>query len=315
MDNYRRQKTLKIRLSVNEPNSVKNLQTSKKTIQPKKKTIRIATRVNEREIIDKSLEKDFEIEKDDPLAFFKERKGHYEEMGYVKFGGSRNIKTLETPQTKSEIQSPIFIKPKKKMTIKHALFDLIDNEIQIISTIGNINKRIEEGKVIAKEKLKHLEPRDKLAYLKQEKSLSRFKNTLKKWNIIESGLTKKAKKSSEELISNKHKTINFDEPAKLPDWYITLRQDPNREKFESFIPIGNRLSGLYSRDVFTVNSCRHAKAQSCPDLKILGSSKLPLEITALKKTKARIDKKVKIENVKEEIYVENYDFTNKFYKL
>ena len=318
-------KTIKVRIPLKSNES-------KKEKESVKKVFKVATKVNEKSLIDKSLEKDFELEEGDPIAFLKERKNHYEEMGYIKREsisrvesvsrvdsvGSAHGKLLELSKRQSEVSSPFATKRefRKRITMKHAFIGLIENEIQIASTIEDINKRIQEGKILEQQKIHNLKPRDKLTYFKQRKSLLRFEKTMKKWNKIELGLTKKSSKSSKELISNKHKSIDLNEPPKHPDWCITLRKKPSDQRFESFIPVGHKLSGIYVRDVINVNPYRHLKTRSCPDLFVSGTSKLPLEINAVRQAGTKILKKEKKDDeCKEEVFVENYDFNNKFYKL
>ena len=283
MDSERKGKTLRIQLPQKSPKA--------SILKPKQKLVRIAKKINKRELINDSLEKDFELEMADgnPIEFLKGGISQYQAADSpVRNTVSRqsigSSKILDLYKERSEVASASSVKrePRRRITIRNAVFHLLDNDILVRTKIDNIKARIDEGKEQAKEKLKQLSYRERLEYFKQQKSLRQFNSTQKKWNKIESGLTKKLQKPTEELIINKRKSIDFIDPTREAEWCMTLRSDPLGNKYESFIPVGNRLSGIYLKEIITVHPTRHVKSRSCPDLQITGMSKLPLEIKAVK---------------------------------
>ena len=128
-------------------------------------------------------------------------------------------------------------------------------------------------------------------------------------------LAKRVKKIAENLVSKKQKPVHKEITEREPSWSMSLRQDCKNNKVESFIPIGNKLSGLYIREI--INPERYSRNKSCEALEVIGSSKLPLEITALRYIKNIQNSQIKTDDPQEksEILAENYDFNTKFLKM
>jgi hypothetical protein len=103
---------------------------------------------------------------------------------------------------------------------------------------------------------------------------------------------------------------------KETSWLMTLRQDRDVEKVESFMPVGHDLNGLYLRNVVNVKPKSYFRTFSSADLKVTGQSKLPLEIDALKRPGSRVSMVNDIGKTEpEEIFIENYDFNHKFLRI
>lgn len=279
-------------------------------------------RINEKDLIDRSIEKDLQLEAGNPLEFLKEQQDALESMGYIKrdsvsrhssVGSSR---ILELHKERFDIPSSSSLRRdtlRRRITARHAFIKVLDYEIQLQAQINDIHQRINQDMEQHSKKVKKLTVNDKISYLKQQKSLRNFEKTQQNWVKIQSGLTKKLKKPMQELLCNKSQLTDFKEEIKEASWRMTLRQNQNSNKVESFIPVGNKLSGLYVRNVISVDHHSHKRTKSCPDLKVLGKSKLPLEIEAIKQPGSRLCSRVDHrQKDNEEIFVENYDFNHKF---
>ncbi|OMJ88951.1 hypothetical protein SteCoe_8958 [Stentor coeruleus] len=279
-------------------------------------------RFNENDLIDRSIEKDLQLETGNPLEFLKEQEDAMESMGYIKrdsvsrhssVGSARIIEMhkerFDMPSSSSLRRDTL----RRRITARHAFVKVVDYEIQLQTQINDIHQRITQDIEQHTKKVKKLTVNNKISYLKQQKSLRNFEKTQKNWSKIQSGLTKKIKKPIQELLCNKSKLVDFKEEIKDASWRMTLRQSQDSNKIESFIPVGNELSGLYVRNVISVENDGHKRIKSCPDLKVMGQSKLPLEIEAIRKPGSRLCNRVDYkQNDNEEIFVENYDFNHKF---
>ncbi|OMJ85645.1 hypothetical protein SteCoe_12994 [Stentor coeruleus] len=279
-------------------------------------------KMNEKDLIDRSIEKDLQLETGNPLEFLKERQDAIEPMGYIKRNSvSRHssvgsARVLEMHKERFDIPSssnPRRDTLRRRITARNTFMRVLDYEIQLQTQINDIHQRITQDMEQHSKKLKKLTVNDKILYLKQQKSLRNFEKIQQNWGKIQSGLTKKLKKPMQELLCNKIQSSDFNEEIKDASWRMTLRQNQDSNKIESFIPIGNKLSGLYVRNVISVDKNEHKRTKSCPDLKVLGQSKLPMEIEAIRKPGSRLCSRVdQKQKDNEEIFVENYDFNHKF---
>jgi Zn-dependent metalloprotease len=283
MENLKKHKVLRIRHSFRQPENTK---------KASKITLKVLKKVNEKEIINKSLENDLKLEGGDPREFLKETQKNQETRVNIKenVSGRSSIgtRTREMSKEKSERPSaegsrrePL----RKKITLKSALRDIVE---------------------------------DKILCMSQQKSLHRFDQTLEKWEKIEFGLIKKANKTRKMLITHRAQSLidEFTSKEYSSDavWYSTLRQNRIMKKFERFLPVGNELSGLYLREIVRADKGMHERGKSCPDLKVFGSSKLPMEIEAVKLSRLNLaPRQENEEKYVEEIIVENYDFLHRPY--
>lgn len=315
MEPIKRLKTIRVRLLKREM-----LDTS--PAKSKKKIYKVASKAKDNNLIEKSIEKDLELENGNPLKFLEASKDWYESIGYNKYeslskrssiGSNKKFEVFKeateiTPSsTKREIR--------KRTTLKSSLLPLLNNELTLITKIEGIKKQINQNKKSQNQKIKNLSYREKIAYLKQQRSLNRFEKTSREWKKIEEGLSIKSNKSPDELINKKKKIIESTQRSLLPTWSMTLRNNASTGKMENFIPVGNKLSGLYVRNIVPFEEPHYIKSTSCPELYVLGSSKLPLEIDALRKTGFKLIKPSdQQENNSPLMVAENYDFTNKFLK-
>lgn len=325
----RKLKTFRVRLPL------KSNETASKI--PHKRIIKVTTKMINPESIDDSLAKDYILENGDPKEFLREQKDDFEELGYKKLqeisrkSSVGNFRPLELLQDKdkSDKHSSSTVKRelhRKKYTVKHIFASFLEKEIHlkdreawkkslIEKQIEIINKRIDQTKLSQNAKFCNLQTRDKIAFSKQERSLSRFDHIVKKWEKIEKGLLKKLKKPDKPLLPYRKKSVDSSDNELSINWYMTLRQSPELQKIERFLPVGNKLSGIYSRNIITTEKGSIYKSISCPELKVIGCSKLPLEIDAMMSNRLTPIKAYHEENkVQDEIFVENYDFNNKFLK-
>ncbi|OMJ73122.1 hypothetical protein SteCoe_28267 [Stentor coeruleus] len=325
----RKIKTFRVRLPLKTNETVSKI--------PHKHIIKVTTKVIKAESIDKSLAKDYILENGDPKDFLKEEKDDFEEFGYKKLqeisrkssvGIFRPIELLQE-KYKSDKHSSSTVRRelhRKKYTVKHIFASFLEKEIHlkdreawkkslIERQIEIINQRIDQTKHTQNTKFCSLQSRDKIAFTKQERSLSRFDHIVKKWEKIEKGLLKKLKKPNKPLLPYRKKSVDNSDNDLSINWYMTLRQNSELEKIERFLPVGNKLSGIYSRNIITTEKGPINKSMSCPELKVIGCSKLPLEIDAMISNRLTPIKTHYEENkIQDEIFVENYDFNNKFLK-
>lgn len=316
MDLERKFKTLKIRVPGRTPRpSI--------LFEKKKSLIKVAKKVNELELINKSLEKDFEFENTDrnPESFLKEPKDTHISISKQNSVSRQSIgssKLFELLKERSEAVSASSLKrePRKKVTIKNALFHLLDKEIVINSQIENITERINESKKKTIESISRLSYMEKISYYKDQRSLRKFKSTQNTWDKIEGTLKKKLQRN--DLVINRNSSLKQDDFTNDIEWCMLLRTKPFDRKIERYLPVGNRLSGLYSREFIKIDKQEEKikrKSASCVELEILGSSKLPLEINAIKAPGNKLlTRKDLPETPNEEVFMENYDFSNNFYK-
>ncbi|OMJ79361.1 hypothetical protein SteCoe_20655 [Stentor coeruleus] len=325
----RKLKTFRVRLPLKSNEAASKI--------PHKHVIRVNTKVVNTESIDDSLAKDYILENGDPKDFLREEKDGLEELGYTKFQkisrkssvGIFRPSDILQDKDKSDKHSSSTVKRelnRKKYTVKNIFASFLEKDIHlkdreawkkslIDKQIEVINKRIDETKLSQNAKLCNLQTRDKIAFTKQERSLSRFDHIVRRWEKIENGLLKKLKKPDKPLLPYRKKSVDsFDNELSI-NWYMTLRQSPELEKIERFLPVGNKLSGIYSRNIITTEKGLSSKSISCPELKVIGCSKLPLEIDAMMSNRLTPIKAHHEESkLQEEIFVENYDFNNKFLK-
>lgn len=146
----------------------------------RKKLIRVATKVNEEEMIDKSLEKDFLLETGDATEFLKDKEPLWclkrESVSRLSsVGSSRRLESKE----KTEPMLNIKKEPRRRLTSRQTIVRL-DAEILINAKIQDIQQRIKREQQLQQEKIKSLAYREKVSYLKQQKSLSMFQKTTQK---------------------------------------------------------------------------------------------------------------------------------------
>jgi hypothetical protein len=143
-----------------------------------------------------------------------------------------------------------------------------------------------------------------MVFLRDSTCLTKFESTKKYWKKIDNGLKKKLQKQDNQLLSHRSKESSLLDHERPVPWNMTLRSSKTG-KVEQLIPVGNRLSGIYLKEVINIPSI-HSKSKSCPDLAIFGSSKLPLEIEAIKQPGSRYLPRRPEEKCGEEVLIENY---------
>lgn len=271
-----------------KPTNIPSYQSSPSLSTVKKRLVRVATKVNEKAIIDKSLEKDFELELGDPTEFLKSDPNSNmfnsrEINSRLNSVGSSRLFDLNKDRSEaisaSSQKREIF---RKKFTVKSAFRPIIENEVQIATKISSINKRIEENKKNLQLKLKSMNSIDRIVYLQQLTCLNKFEKTKNDWKKIEEGLKKKVKKGNSQLLGHLSRETSARVQEPIVPWNTTLRCSKKLDKVEKFLPVGNKLSGIYLKEVLNNNPVMHRKSASCPDLTVFGYSKLPLEIEAFK---------------------------------
>lgn len=324
----RKSKTVRVRLPVKSPQTLEKL--------PHKHIIKVAKKVMQTQIIDNSISKDYILENGNPEDFLKEHKDDLEILGYKKLRESSQKPKIPIPRyydpqkdrnlISSSNGSKKDLHHRKKVTGRNLFATHFDHDSEsdnqdhskkafLDSQLHLINNRLTQTKTFYNSKLKSLPTIDKIAYLKQERSLSRFDNITKKWEKIENTLVKKLSRQNKPLMTNRKRSTDKNYNDLQVSWYMTLRQTPEFEKMEKFLPVGNKLSGIYSRNIVSVENCYNSQVGSCPELKVVGCSKLPLEIDALKSDRVMLLKTREEEcRNNEEIIAENYDFNNKYLK-
>lgn len=282
-----------------------------------------SSKYNEKELIDKSIEKDLQLEMGNPLDFLKSN-DIMESMGYVnrdavsRHSSVGSSRIFEKYREKSDLPSASSIKQdtlKRRLTMRQSILK-VPSYFQLQSHINDINQRIIQDHKEHDKKVSNLALKDKISYLKQEKSLNNFEKTQMQWTKIQGGLTKRIKKPLQKLLCSTYYMNNKKDLEKETSWLMTLRQDRNVEKVESFMPVGHDLNGLYLRNVVNVRPKSYFRTFSCADLKVTGQSKLPLEIDALRRPGSRACTMQDIGKAEpEEVFIENYDFNHKFLSI
>lgn len=276
--------------------------------------VRVAKKVNERALINQSLEKDFKLEQGDPTEFLKSNSqpeliitrdlhSRLSSVGTSKFQdqSKERLDLLSSSSIKRDYS-------RKKFTIKTTFKPVVENQLIISNTIKSIAKRLEENKKNMQLKLKSLKSEDRITHLQQLTCMTKFEKTKKQWEKIEVGLKKKVKKDDRQLLANKSREASTREQNRPLPWCTTLRQTQKSDKVEQLIPVGHRLSGLYIKEILNSNQTMHKKSASCPDLTIVGQSKLPLEIEAVKIPGSKLFVRRDLDEfVHDEVVVENYN--------
>ena len=195
----------------------------------------------------------------------------------------------------------------RKMTLhntskKYTMAPSIDYELRFKEALDRIvdaNKKAEKEEKI---KMKLLSPREQVVMNREIHILQKYKSTAKYWKNIEKGLAGKSKKKVNEVICTQ--SLDSRRSPELPSvplrscetvvqdklkWYMSLRDDPREGKTETFLRVGPELNGLYIR----VRNNNEENFKSIPispcaegnfeELKVVGISKLPLEIEAVKR--------------------------------
>jgi hypothetical protein len=275
--------------------------------------VQVVRKLNGKYSIDDSIEKDFLFEKDDPSLFLKAPVDKYAQMGYLQvkdpFKEMKNnektnknyLKLDQQPQISertSEFQINFKLRPSANLKEEEDPKKDLDSRIKVI------NDRIQKFKSL---KVPKTFKSDSNFLFRQEKSLKRFDFAKNKWEKIEKGLMLKLKRLPGELLGRKQKEEFENVAERVPNWITTLRSDPVEKKFYEFIPVGNKLSGIFIRDVVSYSPEYRFHSKSCPDLSIAGMSKLPLEISAVQKTGARVLRDLQTGEVEiEEVFAEDY---------
>jgi hypothetical protein len=312
MNKEKKHKLIRIRLSHNPAkSSTTPLTLSQSPLKQK-----------EKQLLDQSLQNDFIFESGDPRDFLK-APIHSPSLPSSKPPAPQILilpKKQEISKDRVDLPSASSTKResllKRRLTMRHAFIGIVDREIQLCTQVDQIKRRIEASKLTEQKQLSSLTHRDKISLLKEEKSLRNFDKARKKWTQIENGLSRIVNKSEEMLISHRAQSAQEIKRPQRPEadlgWSSMLRQDERTMKTERFLPVGSTLSGLYLRDVHTSSDVRHTRTVSCPELKVAGQSKLPMEIDAVKNTKHKLLPKEE-EKCRDEIIVENYDFKHRLF--
>ncbi|CAG9314134.1 unnamed protein product [Blepharisma stoltei] len=205
---------------------------------------------------------------------------------------------------------------------------------------------------------------DRIRKGREERKLKQYDAIQNEWKLIEKGLSFKSKKKMQDLMPNRafeyrEKLEELEElDRNLPDkeesnslsWYMSLRESQN-QKFETYIPMGQKLLGLYTRisqkpkspieiirkpgmvktssktfrdwDYFLTKLGKEkSNSETIPssqashsDLLVIGLAKLPLEIDAVKNVGPEfLNPKLIPKPFKDEVFAEEYDPRNKTHK-
>ena len=241
------------------------------------RTIKVAKKFKGSNSIDESIEKDFLFENGDPLNFLNPKVNKYEDLGYMKLEPTSNKRksfstdlktstegiqkvsisrqnfelTRPSPSKSSILKAQATQDPKKTNNFAHSLISREKSLKKIQEKLAkNLKMRI----------------KDKPFLSQRERSVQRFDLIKNKWSAIESGLMVKLNKQHQELLNNKKKIEVEKVSSKLPNWITTLRSDPMDQQFHEFIPVGNKLSGIFVRDIVKNAPLFNKKTNSCSDL-------------------------------------------------
>jgi len=240
-----------------------------------------------------------------------------------------------TPKTSKLLEQRGFPKPKSTKVRYEERLNQIYSREALTSQRPKRRRKILFGKDIREDQ--------------QEKCLQNYQDTLKRWSGISAHLSRKVKKGEEELAFNRvyeyrdkketrelldKVTPNYEKVGQLA-WNISLRDwKGTGENGETFVPLGNYFSGLYSclrpssstpleyvRPATsykpknrTIKDSEYFKrkvsgADLRPDLdlKLSGSSKLQLEKEAIEKLGSnQVDLGLLADSDSEEVIVSNY---------
>ena len=227
-------------------------------------------------------------------------------------------KNLELPSLSPK--NPEIRSKTRKMTLVSQNKNLpatsnIDYELKFEELLTKIEKAKKDAENEEKQKINLLSPREKIAINRQSHILTNYKKAEKYWKSIQTNLAGKSQKKISQLLSTQglDGKKNYESSEKrlkssknLQDnllWYMSLRETQTSGQFETYLRVGHELNGLYTRikgkpvddyDIDLVNP------KNSEELQVIGVSKLPLEIEAVKK--------VGFEHLKPELLnKENYD--------
>jgi hypothetical protein len=192
---------------------------------------------------------------------------------------------------------------------------------QILDQISSMHKATAQAE---EDKLKQLSHRKKTAECRQDQVLRGFERTSKYWRSIQKTLAKRSRKEEKDLLSTK--SGSFRSKTNTPEhmtaaedngfetrmaWYMNLRGQKGSDQPEAFMRVGSEYGGLYTR-VRTKRS-EGGKQEIEPgidadELKVVGKSKLPLEVEAVKKLGCQYLKPELLDiSNEEEVIAEQYD--------
>ncbi|CAG9318275.1 unnamed protein product [Blepharisma stoltei] len=271
------------------------------------------------------------------------------------FESQTNAPKYSPPPTYSLPSSPLgYLKFGFPLVRKQLL--KIDHEKKFKDKLIQINETHKNNRVKEKEMLRTMNLDQRLDVTKEQRALKLFQKTQEKWDQIDRGLCKRIKKPREDLLPSRayeyrEKLEELDiidkvKSSEVPNkyhWYMSLREDPEFDKPEAFVNVGNYMTGLYTRIRESSNTCKSiirkpgmlktsyktfrddpyfkdtvkndeifsnlsfVRSIKSEDLNVVGLSKLPLEIDAVKSAGIEY---VKFDAVEkggdEEVIIENH---------
>ena len=197
-----------------------------------------------------------------------------------------------------------------------------ESQSKFENMMKKINEAIERAKTEEKEKFLSLPNKERSIYSKQSKSIDAvgktgLRNLLDRDGINQQRGPSKSIQVNEIQLSNNLRESKSSNAMGVDQffWYMSLRENRDSEHIESYMRIGNELNGLYTR-VKKPNPQFDGSKSGRLDkeiLKIVGKSKLEMEVDAVKKVGYECLKPELLhvdEFYKDEIIVENYENTN-----
>lgn len=207
----------------------------------------------------------------------------------------------------------------KGFTLKLQNKDKVDPKNRFKEALKSIENNKKRSENQEKKMLNQLSPREKLIANRQKRILDNYQNKHKYWGAIQKNLSEKTMKSSDKLLStigldgiradlHNHDLVDNHIQENLY-WYLNLR-NAFPEKSNTFIPVGNSLSGLYTfvkgkkKDVEFFSP----KNSDLNELQVIGLNKLSLEIEAVKsKGPENLDLELIDRNECDEVISQQYD--------
>lgn len=198
----------------------------------------------------------------------------------------------------------------------------VDYEAKFKETLENIEKASKNAKAEEIRNVKLLSPREKILENREKQILQKYQKVKSDWKGIEKGLAGKSNKKVSELLathfletgksSSSMSLTKISSKSDIQDtlkWYMSLREDANDKKRETYLQIGSELNGLYTRIKFnTEDQMLPNSSEDFSELQVVGISKLPLEISAVKRLGCEYLNSNLLPNEKtEEVLIEHYD--------
>ena len=284
------------------------------------KTLRVRKRLTP----DLLSTKDESFIDEDPANFFCiDEEEDESKLVLDEFGNLKRFNYIGPPPSS---KTPVFSRPSeiKRVVIKGFTLKLqnkgnSDPKSRFREALNTIEKNKKRSEKQEKKLMNQLSPREKIVENRQKRILDNYQIKNKYWGTIQKSLSQKTMKSTDKLLSSigydaihsdlhNHDLVDNHIQENLY-WYLNLR-NAFPEKSNTFIPVGNTLTGLYTivKGKKSDQSLFTPKSSDLSELQVIGLNKLSLEIEAVEsKGPENLDLDLIDRDECEEVIAQQYD--------